>query len=457
MKPLNLILCLAGVIPCWAEDNTLSDIPVSIGEKLHISLPFTSENEALKMHLNQGMQACLFDYREKAVYHFNQAIKQDPECVMAHVCHMLLHSSRSPEYRDSLQATNQLLEEAMLTPVEEWYVSTFLQHITGDIQGAAQAFRKRASVYRRDLTAALWDIQLNLYEEGQGSEVLARADALVERYPDNALVLYCRALLDEKSAIPSEKSLQCAQKAVEIMPGSPAAQQLLGRYLHRSGRLSEAIPHISEALRLYKEDLSHIHLSHAAGYRTNQLTEATAFWEAGRKADALKRSLALIREIPENIAGEGDILIHWEARTLPLRLLVMQPVAPTGAAINAAAKASNAPHDTPLALVQNCLVAAIQARALADAGRPIIAQQTLTKSEKILSELCKEGDNMIRQGGMTHTCYSRALSACMGATIRARIALYKDSADIWQPHLDTILKETQPRFLPPVLPRFPRS
>ena len=75
MKPLNLILCLAYIIPCWAEDNTLSDTPVSSAEKLHISLPFTSENEAIKRHLNQGMQACLFDYREKAVYHFNQAIK----------------------------------------------------------------------------------------------------------------------------------------------------------------------------------------------------------------------------------------------------------------------------------------------------------------------------------------------------------------------------------------------
>ena len=85
MKSLNLILCLACVIPCWAEDNTLSDMPVSCAKKTHISLPFTSENEALKMHLNQGMQACLLNYREKAVYHFNQAIKLEPECVTAHV------------------------------------------------------------------------------------------------------------------------------------------------------------------------------------------------------------------------------------------------------------------------------------------------------------------------------------------------------------------------------------
>ena len=457
MKPLNLILCLACVIPCWAEDNTLSDMPVSSAEKLHISFPFTSENEALKMHLNQGMQACLFNYREKAVYHFNQATKLDPESVMARICHMLLHSSRSQEYKDSLQATNQLLEDAMLTPVEEWYVSTFLQHITGDIQGAADAFHKRASVYRRDLTAALWDIQLNLHRAGQGSDIITRADALAERFPDNPLVHYCRALLDEHSATPSEKGLKCAQKAVELMPGSPAAHQLLGHLLGRSGRHNEAIPHISEALRLYKADLSHIETSHAAGYRTSQLAEASAYWEAGNKADALKRSLALIREIPGTIAGEGDILLHWEARTLPLRLLVMQPVAPTGAAINAAAKACNAPQNTPLELIQNCLVAGIQARALADSGRPIIAQQTLTKSEKILDELCKETDNMIQQGGVTHTCYSRALSACMGATIRARIALYKDSADIWQPRLDTILNRRQTRFLPPVLPRLPQS
>lgn len=456
MKHLNLILCLACVIPCWAEDNTLSEMPVSSAEKLHISLPLTSENEGLRLHLNQGLQACLLDYREKAVYHFNQAIKLDPECVMARVCHMLLHPSRSQEYRDSLQATNTLLDEAILTPVEEWYVSTLLQHISGDIQGAADAFSKRASIYRRDLLAALWDIQLNRHRAGQGSDVTARADALVERYPENPLVLYCRAMLDERSATPSEKTLEYAQKAVELLPGSPAAHQLLGHLLRRSGRHNEAIPHISEALRLYKDDLSHIELSHAAGYRTNQLAEATACWEAGRKADALKRSLSLIREIPESLAGEGDILMHWEARTLPLRLLVMQPMAPTGAAINAAAKACNAPQNTPLRLVQNCLVAAIQARALADSGRPIIAQQTLTKSEKILDDLMEETDNMVRQGGVTHTCYTRALKACMGATIRARIALYKDSTDIWQPRLDEVLKKPEFRFLPPVLPQLPQ-
>lgn len=457
MKSLNLILCLACLIPCWAEDNTLSDMPVSSAEKTHISLPFTSENEALKMHLNQGMQACLLNYREKAVYHFNQAIRLEPECVMAHICHMLLLSSRSQEYKDSLQATNQLFEEVMLTPVEEWYISTFLQHITGDIEGAAIAFQKRASVYRRDLMAAIWDIQLNQHREEQGSDITTRADALVERYPDNPLVLYCRALLDEYAASPSENGLKCAQKAVELFPGSPTAHQLLGYLLCRSGRHSEAIPHISEALRLCKEDLTLINPAKAAIYRSSQLAAASAYWEAGNRAEALVLTLALTREIPETIAGEGDILLHWEARTLPLRLLVMQPVAPTGAAINAAAKACNAPQNTPLELVQNCLVAAIQARALADSGRPIIAQQTLTKSEKFLDELCKETDNMIRQGGLTHTCYSRALSACMGATIRARIALYKDSADIWQPRLDTILNRRQTRFLPPVLPRLPQS
>ena len=428
-------------------------MPVSSAEKLHISLPFTSENEALKMHLNQGMQACLFNYREKAVYHFNQAIQLDPECVMARVCHMLLHSNRSPEYKESLQVVTQLLEEAMLTPVEEWYVSTFLQHIAGDIPGAAAAFQQRASVYRRDLMAALWDLHLNRHRAGQGSDVAARADALMERYPENPLVLFSRALLEEHAAPPSAKALECASKAVELLPGSPASHQLLGHLLRRFGRHDEALKHFSEALRLYQDDLSLISASHAAGYRTAQLAEATAYWECGCKGEALKRCLSLSREVPETQSGEGDILMHWEARTLPLRLLVLQATAPTGAAINAAAKVCRAPKDSPLDMVGICLVAALQARALADSGRPLIAQQTLTKAEVILDKLMAETENMVRQGGTTHTCYTRALSACTGAVFRARISLYKDSADIWQPRLDEVLKRPQSRFLPPELPR----
>lgn len=457
MKPSIIILCLACIIPCWAEDNTLSDTAVPSAGKPLVSLPFSSENEGVRMHLNQGMQACLLGYREMAVHHFNQAIQLDPECVMARVCHMLLHSSRSPEYKESLQVITQLLEEAMLTPVEEWYVSTFLQHIAGDVQGAAAAFQQRAAVYRRDLMAALWDLHLNRHWAGQGSDITARADALVERYPANPLVLFTRALLEEHTGTPSAKGLECACKAVELLPGSPAAHQLLGHLLRRSERHEEALQQYSAALRLYQDDLRFIKPAHAAGYRIAQLAEATAYWECGRKAEALKRCLSLTREIPATQAGEGDILMHWEARTLPLRLLVMQPSAPTSAAINAAAKVCRASSESPLEQVGKCLVAALQARALADSARPLTAQQCLTRAEEILDKLMGETETMARQGGTTHTCYTRALSACTGAVFRARIALYKDSADIWQPRLDEVLKCPQSRFLPPELPRLPQS
>lgn len=456
MKPSISILCLAIAMHCWAEDNSLSTPAVSAPENPVLELVISSDNAEAGKHLNLGLQCCLLNYQEKARYHFRKAIESDSECLMAHVGMLMVYPSGSSEYKQHLMHVNELAEICVLTPVEEWYFSTFLQYISGDLNGAAAAFRNRAATYRRDTMAACWDIILNHYAAEQGGNIHSRADSLVERCPDNALAHYCRALLDEYTPKPSQKALECARKAAELLPANPAAKQLLGHLLSRSGALEEAVSHFQEAQRLSMDDLACVPIVDAATYRTASLSEISAYWSAGHKIEALRRSHALSKQItPENRAGEGNIIMHWEARTLPLRLLVLQTNAPAGAAINMAAQICNAPEDSPLKHIQDCLVAAIRTRSLAEAGRTTTATQTLTQAEKNHAELVKYRDEAIRQGGLTLTCYNRALRACMGAILRARLALFADSESIWKPHLDELLSKPEPRLLPPVLPQQP--
>ena len=372
---------------------------------------------------------------------------------MAHVGLLMVYPSGSPEYKAELKAVNQLIDSSVCTPAEEWYLSTFLQYIAGDLQGAAKAFKQRAEVYRRDVMAACWDILLNHYAAEQGGNIVQRADHLIERHPDNPIACYCRALLDEYAPAPGEKALQAAQKAVSLLTGTPSAHLLYGHLLRRSGRLDEAISQYQAAQKSSMDDLAHIAISDAATYRIASLAEVSSYWQAGKKIEALRRSLALTQQIKSG-AGEGDILMHWEARTLPLRLLVLQPSPPAGAAINAAAKACNAASGDPVRLVQDCLVAAIQARSLAESGRHSIAVQTLHKAESSLTELRSLADEMNRAGGLKRTCYKRSLQACMGAVLKARLTLYQDTGDIWKPHFDELLTIPETRLMPPVLPQF---
>lgn len=456
-KTLNSILCPAIAMHCQAEVYMSTETSTSTLENAQVEIVSALENQEAKRQLNLGLQNCLLGYQEKARHHFSEALKADNNCLLAHVGMLMVYPSGSDNYKLHLQQVNLLVDNAILTPAEEWYLSAFLQYIMGDVPGAAKAFHKRASHYRRDLMAACWDILLNHYAAEQGGDIISRADKLIRLFPDNGPAHFCRAILDEYSPKPSQNALKSAQKAVKLLPRSAPAHQLLGHLLSLTGKHKDAIKLYQKAQQLSTDDLSTIELCHAATNRISALSEASSYWQNGNKIDALKRSMALTRQIPKQInpGNEGDILLHWEARTLPLRLLVLQPTAPAGAAINAAAKACNAPDGDPVHIVQQCLVAAIQTRSLADAGRFSVAAQTLQKAENYLAHLQRESHEMSHRGGITNTCYKRALRACQAALYRAKVSLYPDSSHIWQPYLDEQLAIPESRLLPPILPQLP--
>lgn len=459
-KLLNSILCLTIAMHCQAEDYASVNSAPTSAENALVEIATVLENKEAKRHLNLGFQQCLLQYPEKARQHFSKALAEDDTCLLAHVGMMMVSPAGSDTYKLHLKKLNEGIDQAFLTPAEEWYLSTFLQYIAGDLKGAAAAFRERAALYRRDSMAACWDIILGHYAAAeQGDTLIRRADSLLKTQPDNALFCYARALLEEYAAKPSENALKAAKKAVSMLPDSAPAYLLHGCLQGRSGKHSEAVSSFNAALNFSMDDLEHQPLSEASVYRTAALSEICAYWQSGQKIDALKRCLALTREIPAaaNTGGEGDILLHWEARTLPLRLLVLQPTAPSGAAINAASKSCNAPEGTPLHYVQSCLKAAIQTRSLADSGRMTAASQTLQKAEQALAQLEQEDFEMSRHGGITLTCYKRATRACKAALYRAKLSLYPDSKDIWKPYLDELLAQPDTRLLPPVLPQLPPS
>lgn len=446
MRPLNFILCLAVATHCWAEDNSLSEHAIPSAVNIPVSSEFT---EAQKL-VNLGLQCSVMGDTEQASTAFQQALQVDSDCILVHVGMLMSTPTGSEAYKTHLARLNELMPGAVLTPVEEWYLSTLLQYIGGDLHGAATAFKERAARYRRDTLAACWDIVLNHYADKDGTEeITRRAEALLERYPENPLIHFCRALLEECSTPPSERALTCALKASEALPSNPAAHLLAGRLLCNAGRAEEAVVLFMRTLDNTSTD--------SEAYVIAQLSLISALVQQHSRnswVEALKEARKIAQKATSCVlTGNSGVLLHWEGRTALLRLLVLQKTPPAGQAINTAAKACNAPEGDPVRIVQDCLVEAIRARSLAETNRKSAALEQLTKAEKHYQELQRAGEEIKNKGGISATCVRRAEQVCMAAMYRAKIALYPNTADIWQDHLNEVLQIPQPRFLPPVLPQ----
>ena len=458
MTPMNnatsIILCLAASI-CWAEDKLSDKSNFFTHENPAVQLALSTPDAEVQRLVNLGLKECLYGCNEGAYNYFAEALREEPGCILAHIGMLMIHPLRSEAYRQHLQQLNNSMQDAVLTPVEEWYVATFLQYLNGDYAGAAQAFRERAARYRRDNMAACWDIVLNHQAGEQGGSLLKRADALLVRLPDSPLAHYLRALVEEHAESPSEQAISAAETAAQLTKRAPhpLIHQLAGHLLFRSGKATQAMPHFQAILRNT--------VPTAEAYMAARLYQIAVWVQSGDKkqwVQALKAARQLSTEgAAKSPASDAETLLHWEGRTQLLRLLVLQETPPAGAAINMAAQNCNAPENSPLKLVQDCLVAAIRTRSLADSGRTTSAAEQLPKAEQFFARLQREGEALKRMGGITRTCYIRAERACAAALFRARVALYKDSADIWQPHLDALLNTPEPRMLPPILPQTRRK
>ena len=450
MKPIYTILCLAAATCCWAEDNSSKATGFFTHENPGIQIAVSSEQAEVAHFVNLGLKECLYGNNAAAQAHFDEALRADEYCVLAHVGMLMVHPIRSELYRHHLQKLNECLEAAPLNPVEEWYVATFIQYLNGDLPGAAQAFRERAAQYRRDAMAACWDIILNLYAGETTETLIPRADKLVERLPESPLAHFCRALLEQYESRPSESALSSAAKAVSLnqKAPNPLICQLAGHLSFRAGDFKTALSHFADTLKAASPNSES-----AAAAMLYQASIEAAGKDKKSWQNALKAARDLSQKAPKSAPeSDGDTLLYWEGKTMLLRMLVLQKTPPGGPAINMAAKSCNAPDGHPLRTVQNCLVEAIRARSLAETGRITTATETFAKAEKHLIDLQRAGENYTQANGISRVCYQRALRACSAALYRAKVALYKDSADIWQPYLDEILNTPEARLLPPILP-----
>ncbi|HXH39834.1 MAG TPA: tetratricopeptide repeat protein [Thermoanaerobaculia bacterium] len=128
-------------------------------------------------------------------------------------------------------------------------------------------------------------------DDGRYDEALSRIDKIVARNPQNAVVLYERALIlvDASKIDAAESELR---KVVAVQPNFYDAERLLGRVLlDRAGtdkaKVDEALVHLQNAFRIYPDDL-------ATGMAISQIYTA-----GGRPAEAEKVLAAMLERAPD--------------------------------------------------------------------------------------------------------------------------------------------------------------
>ncbi len=438
--------------------------PAPARSEYTLQLPLATMNDEAQRSMQAGMLDLLLGWEESARLHFNRAVAADDMCSLAYVGQLM--TEPDPARRaESLAALTERINSLPSTPVETFYLATFLKLLTNDKLGAAEDFCRRAEQYRRDTLSACWGALL-LHCVDVGYELDGRVRPLQERalklaeqlyaeYPDDALVCFVRAYAEESAPQISEQALAAAKRAAELLPGHPIPSHLLGHLLYRSGKPAESVPHFMNAARCAtRKDIPEWESSALMAAR---LYVSTAMWSAGMdgKALATRRALTAMPLDRDHLHEPAVILQRWEARTLPLRVLIKRPVPAREGVITAAAKAAEVspalPGNDPVLLVRDCLRAALYARLRADRKHTEYALKSLKLAEEALLKFQRTREDVLAQGAHYITPWVRAMEACEIALATARAEVYTASADVW---LENARNSVRPvtLMLPPVIP-----
>ncbi len=463
-----LILLTAAISTTHADADADTSVPTLVS--------MSSDHAEAKQHIQSGIRDTLLGWDEQARQHFRAAVAADPQCALGW-CGLMLTEGATAEAQNALGEI--FASDYAGTPQEEALLSSWLAMIQGSRGRAGEEFAERSLQYRNDTLSACWAIYLlhDGYDNLSGkalpnqARALQMAQELYERRPEDALVSYLRGWVEASAPEPSETALTAAQQAANLLPEHPSAQLLYGHLLYRKGQLQQAIGYVHHAAELaamarpfvphgtnQQPETGSASLASAPLEVRAKLYESTLLWLNGQKKESLVLQSQLLRAtaaVPrEDSLLPGAVLLHWEARTLPLRLLLLSPELPTDKQVAAACKAAlPALVETSDALLdfRDCLRFCLVARQRAAAGKGADAQRCITAAGGSLHRLEEARERCEGQGGYVLSAWERAREACQQALCAAKAATYSESSDIW---LRCLEEQQRPATLlmPPVIP-----
>ena len=409
------------------------------------------DNEEAERAAKAGMLDLMLGWEESATDYFARALEKEPRCTLAHAGEILLRGDHG-EHLEKLRAN---LESLISTPAEDFYLAAFLKWAANDRGGCVKDFAQRADTFRADKPSTLWCIFLSYLLTETRDDAVVRAIQLYERFPNDAVVCYARAYVEQNAEEVSDEAMEAAEKSVRLMPDHPMTHHLCGHLLYRRGEYKKAAECFNHAAILASE--RKLPLYESSQWWISRLYESTALYADGNSAAALKirRALNSIPIDKEHRYSRGTVFHRWEANTLPLRVLVAAKSSKlTLGAISAASDAATpkpALEQDTVILVRDCLRATLHARLHATKGKLKYAVRSLNIAEKALTDFEKTQETTVADYPMEVTPWMRAHEACVMALNIARAEIYTDTADIWREKVSAA-KQPSVLLLPPAIP-----
>ncbi len=301
-----------------------------------IRMAVSTTSEKAQAHVLQGLNHLHGGWEFEASRHFAAAMREDPECLLAHWGMVMCLLAPSPETGPARNAASDrllaLVDQGKGTELERGYAYGLIKYMEEGPAGAATAFRKIAEKFPNEMQAAVFAalFRRSGYDElGSATPDQDAAERslldLIEKNPQNPLPL--NALLTIRAEGPDlSKSLPLARKLCQMAPDYPPYFHLLGHYEWRCGEHGKAASAFGRASGYFeswmKENKATVadcpEWVKAECYRIVSLVSKGDF----DTAYAASRQIAATPFPADRASSPGARFLLWDAKTLPARILL---------------------------------------------------------------------------------------------------------------------------------------
>ena len=343
LRAFGALICLAhlasgekipGIGQAIPEAVMRLPAPTSSGTPTGITLAVATASEATQTHVNMGLNHLHFGWEFEAARHFAAAMRDDPNCLLAHWGMVMALLEGAPETIANRNAAAErmvsLIEDGIGTAIERDYSYALLKQLTDGPEAAANAFRKVVGRFPNDMQAGVllalftrggYDVTGEPTPDQENSEKMLLN--WIQKMPSNPVPMNALATICAEAPDLS-KTLLYARELCAAHPEYPPFQHLLGHCEWRCGNHREALNAFSKSAALYEKWMNENKITAAdcPEWLDAQCYRIITLNSMGRRQEAFDAALQLSEtKIPdERKNSPGARVLWWDVKTLPARL-----------------------------------------------------------------------------------------------------------------------------------------
>lgn len=310
-------------------------------------MAISSSSEIAASHVAQGLGRMNASWDFEAYRHFCEAVKADPDCLMAYWgIAMSLAGSQHEFFSERKVAVDRMLDlleseiaakKIRWSNLEKRYAQAAGYLLTSGVRSAGLAFNSLSEKYPGDIQARLFSLflQRDGFDSG-GKPLIGQKKAnegikkILEQYPEHLSVMAfwvsSQAETPWNVLMLREEVLPVARKLVKLLPEYPPYHLMLAHVEARCGNAALAIQAANDAANFYQAymDEEKVDLYDCDGWIRAKVYLAALYEMKGEKIEAeqVGKELAQIKVKEERLFSRGAGLLLWEGRNVGARIMM---------------------------------------------------------------------------------------------------------------------------------------